>query len=142
MVGFVLVGKDALALGAELSHAVVPGSGIMYIGGYYGPDPVAIDANGSVLWQASSGSDDIYWLESIELTSDGLACVYGNMDEQCNSGTVIYDYNGAVKEIVSPVRALTSSSFLHTAQYSASFFTASSYRLALARSSVWYSNAS
>ncbi len=92
--------RDTIILGANISHAVVPGSGILYIGGYYGPDPVAIDANGIVLWQANSGRDDIYWLCKIDATSDGLVCAYGTLGEQGIPGTVIYDYNGAVKEIV------------------------------------------
>ena len=95
-----LLSKESINLGASISHAVVSGSGILYIGGYYGPDPVAIDANGIVLWQANSGRDDIYWLCKIEATSDGLVCAYGTLGEQGNPGTVIYDYNGAVKEIV------------------------------------------
>ncbi len=52
-----LLSNDVQNLGAGLCHAVVPGNGIMYIGGFHGPDPVAIDANGNVLWQADSGSD-------------------------------------------------------------------------------------
>ncbi len=95
-----LLSKDSIILGASISHAVVSGSGIMYIGGYYGPDPVAIDSNGIVLWQASSGRDDIYWLCKIEATGDGLVCAYGTLGEQGIPGTVIYDYNGAVKQIV------------------------------------------
>ena len=94
-----MLSKDAISLGASVSHVVVPGNGILYIGGYYGPDPVAIDANGSVLWQASSGRDDIYWLCKIELSSEGLVCAYGSLGGEGIPGTVIYDFNGAVKEI-------------------------------------------
>ncbi len=93
-----LLSKDAQNLGAGLCHAVVPGNGIMYIGGFHGPDPVAIDANGNVLWQSDSGSDAT-WLYSIELTSDGIRCAYDNMDGAGNPGAVIYDYSGAVKEV-------------------------------------------
>lgn len=90
---------ETVHLGGSLSYAV-GGMGVTYIGGYYGPDPVAIDANGRVLWQAHSGSADIYWLEGIELRADGLACAYGSVDAEGTSGTVVYDYNGAVVEIV------------------------------------------
>ncbi len=92
-----LLSNDVQNLGAGLCHAVVPGNGIMYIGGFHGPDPVAIDANGNVLWQADSGSD-ASWLYGIELTSDGIRCAYDNMDGEGNPGVVIYDYSGAVKE--------------------------------------------
>ena len=91
-----LISKDALSLGGSICHAVVPGNGIAFIGGYYGPDPVAIDANGNVLWQASSGAEAT-WLASIELTSDGLLCAYGNVDGQGNPGSIVYDYSGNVK---------------------------------------------
>ena len=94
-----LLTKDDISLGASVSHAVA-GNGVLFIGGYYGPDPVAIDANGRVLWRASSGSDDIYWLYNIELTSDSLICAYDNIGSDGASGSVIYGYNGAVKEIV------------------------------------------
>ena len=93
-----LLSNDVQNLGAGLCHAVVPGNGIMYIGGFHGPDPVAIDANGNVLWQADSGSDAT-WLYGIELTSDGIRCAYDNMDGEGNPGVVIYDYSGAVKEV-------------------------------------------
>ena len=92
-----LLSNDVQNLGAGLCHAVVPGNGIMYIGGFHGPDPVAIDANGNVLWQADSGSDAT-WLYGIELTSDGIRCAYDNLDGAGNPGVVIYDYSGAVKE--------------------------------------------
>ncbi len=92
-----LLSKDDVSLGAGVVHAVVPGSGIVYIGGYYGPDPVAIDANGRVLWQSDAGSDTINWLQGIELTADGLKCAYGDTDGAGTPGTVLYDYNGAVK---------------------------------------------
>ena len=89
-----LLGTDEVHLGASVSYAV-GGNGIVYIGGYYGPDPVAIDANGTVLWQSNVGSDDIYWLTDIELKSDGIVCTYDNMGGV--TGTVEYDYSGNVK---------------------------------------------
>ena len=90
-----LLGTDEVDLGASLSHAV-NGMGVAYIGGYYGPDPVAIDANGTVLWQASSGRDDVTWLRDIELTADGLVCGYDNIGGA--AGTILYDYSGNVRE--------------------------------------------
>ena len=89
--------RDTVHLGASISRAVDAG-GTMYIGGYYGPDPVAIDMNGNVLWQANSGSDDIFWLYSLELRDNGIACHYGSMGPE-DSGWVLYDFNGQVVEI-------------------------------------------
>ncbi|MDO4867192.1 MAG: SH3 domain-containing protein [Clostridia bacterium] len=91
--------RDTVHLGASISRAVDAG-GTMYIGGYYGPDPVAIDMNGNVLWQSDSGSDDIFWLYSMELRDNGIACHYGSMGES-DSGWVLYDFNGQVVEITS-----------------------------------------
>ena len=90
-----LLSRDDTPLGGGICHAV-GGNGILYVGGYYGPDPVAIDANGTVLWQSDSGSDDIYWLYDIELTADGIVCSYDNIGDS-GAGTVIYDYSGNVK---------------------------------------------
>ena len=81
----------AVNLGASLSHAV-DNDGTMYITGYYGPDPVCVDAEGRVLWQASAGSDDIIWPYNVAVTDEGVAVDYEIMsyDPAC-SGQVIYD---------------------------------------------------
>ena len=91
--------RDTMHLGASISR-VVDAGGTMYIGGYYGPDPVAIDMNGNVLWQSDAGSDDIFWLYSMELRDNGIACHYGSMGDS-DSGWVLYDFNGQVVEITS-----------------------------------------
>ena len=78
------------ALGASITWAT-SGQGILYIGGYYGPDPVAIDCNGNVLWEANSGN--CAWLSAMELTEDRLICRYDQMDVG-GSGQVVYDLNG------------------------------------------------
>ena len=77
------------ALGASISHAV-NGEGTMYIGGYYGPDPVAIAADGTVLWTALLDSNDIFWLYDMELQDETLAAHYDYLGD-ANSGWVIYD---------------------------------------------------
>lgn len=94
-----LMSKDDVSLGASVSHAL-SGMGVLYIGGYYGPDPVAIDASGVVLWQSYAGSDDIYGLNNIELRTDGIACSYSFVNSDGISGTVIYSYDGVVTEVV------------------------------------------
>jgi len=62
-------------LGGSITWAVGE-DGTMYIGGYYGPDPVAISADGEVLWQSSSGDDDAYWLYDLWLTPDSVWAIY------------------------------------------------------------------
>lgn len=90
--------KKDLDLGGSISRGV-DANGIAYIGGYYGPDPVAIDAAGNVLWQASSGNENATWLYNLELRNDGIACYYSNMAGG-DSGCIVYDYNGMLKEVV------------------------------------------
>lgn len=90
--------KKDLNLGGSISH-VVDGNGVAYIAGYYGPDPVAIDANGKVLWQASSGSAEATWLYRMELSDEGIACSYGKMAGE-EYGTIVYDFSGNVVSIV------------------------------------------
>ena len=90
--------KDDVFLGGSISRAV-GGNGVIYVGGYYGPDPVAIDAGGNVLWQASSGDLKATWMYAIELQSDGILCRYSNMGND-NTGAVVYDFNGAVKDVI------------------------------------------
>ncbi|MBO4299194.1 MAG: hypothetical protein J5602_01910 [Clostridia bacterium] len=85
-------------LGASLSCAMTE-DGTMYIGGYYGPDPVAIDVDGRVLWQADSGSDDIFWLYEIELTDEGVAAHYDSFPDSTVGGWVVYGLDGTVKEL-------------------------------------------
>ena len=90
--------KKDLNLGGSISH-VLDGNGITYIGGYYGPDPVAIDPAGNVLWKASSGSAEATWLYRMELSDEGIACSYGKMAGE-DYGTIIYDFSGNVVSIV------------------------------------------
>ena len=83
-------------LGASNSWAA-DDFGMLYIGGYYGPDPVAIDINGKVLWEADS--EGCYWLYKIELRDNALWCWYDVMDgNPDHSGEVIFGLNGAIIE--------------------------------------------
>ena len=93
------LGEDVVSLGGSLSHAV-GADGTMYIGGYYGPDPVAISADGEVLWQSSSvyGEGDGYpmefwWLYALELGPDGLTATY-DMSADERAGQVLYSLDG------------------------------------------------
>ena len=81
------------------SCAAVAEDGTMYLGGFLGPDPVAVDASGNVLWHSSVGRDDVYWLYDIQLEEDGLHCRYEWCTEE-GEGTVIYDYEGNLVEVL------------------------------------------
>ena len=91
--------NEVVDLGGSLSCAVAE-DGTMYIGGYYGPDPVAISADGKVLWQSSSvyGEGDgypldFYWLYELELGPDGLTATY-DMSADERGGQVLYSLDG------------------------------------------------
>ena len=83
-------------LGASITHAVA-NDGTMYIGGYYGPDPVCISADGKVKWESSSmhteyGMEiEFCWLNDIIVLSDGIAAHYNDCDGPAWVG---YDTNG------------------------------------------------
>ena len=84
------------SLGAGNSWAVSD-DGWTYIGGYYGPDPVAIDPSGNVRWRADS--QGCYWLYMMEVRDDGLWCWYDVMDgDHEQSGEVIFGLDGTLLE--------------------------------------------
>ena len=97
------LGDDVVNLGGSLSCAVGE-DGTAYIGGYYGPDPVAISVDGELLWQSSSvyGEGDGYpldfaWLYKLELGPDGLLATYDlGMDDQGTEcgGEVLFGLDG------------------------------------------------
>lgn len=94
--------KEDVFLGGSISTAI-GSDGTLYIGGYYEPTPVAIAADGRVLWQSDSSAREAQWLYRIELTDSGVAASYSSLkgtDGQ-SDGTIVYDYNtGAEKEIL------------------------------------------
>lgn len=81
---------DACDLGAGTT-AAVDADGRIYIGGYYGPDPVCIDVDGNLVWQ--SDSEGCYWLYDIQVESDRIVCTYDMMPDG-ESGTVSFDMSG------------------------------------------------
>ena len=87
--------NELIDLGGSISHAV-DSSGVMYIGGYYGPDPVAIAPNGYILWQASAGKREIYWLSGIEITRNGIAASYDHMNRSGDAGRVHFNWDGKI----------------------------------------------
>ena len=79
-------------LGAGITHAVTD-DGTLYIGGYYGPDPVAIDVRGNVLWQSDSGG--CAWLDQVNLGDEEIACHYDLMSDSDGGGWVYFRYDGS-----------------------------------------------
>lgn len=79
-------------LGASITHARAD-DGTLYIGGYYGPDPVAIDVRGNVLWRSDSGG--CAWLYEINLGDEEIACHYDLMSDADGGGWVYFRYDGS-----------------------------------------------
>ena len=77
-------------LGASCTYAVAQ-DGTMYIGGYYGPDPVAISVDGAELWSADSKG--AYWLYKLELAENGLVATYSvSANDYEKEARIVYDY--------------------------------------------------
>lgn len=90
---------DQINLGGSLSWAVDK-SGRMYVCGYYGPDPVAIDMNGEVVWEAALNTTDIYWPYEMEVREDCLAVHYSCTDGQGGTpGWVRFDWAGNMLDV-------------------------------------------
>ena len=87
-----------VSLGGSISYAVDE-NGNIYVGGYYGPDPVAVDMNGNILWQAQPGVE-AYWMYQIEVTPEGIVATYDCVEEHEAKGQIVYGFDGNVKEIV------------------------------------------
>ena len=87
--------SDEVSLGASLTHAVAE-NGNMYITGYYGPDPVAITADGEVLWQSHVENEDVFWPYQIELQTNAIVVRYDSYSQSNEYGfyVVFFDYNG------------------------------------------------
>lgn len=92
------VPNATVSFGGSISYAV-DAAGTAYIGGYYGPDPVAVDVNGQVLWQAVPGYD-AYWMSQIEVTESGIVTTYDCIDEHEAAGQITYGFDGAVLDVV------------------------------------------
>lgn len=81
-------------LGGSISAATAS-DGTMYIGGFYGPNPAAISAQGEILWQ-SNLDDDIYWLNGIRVTEEGIIAGYDCVYEHEREGEVCFGFDGSV----------------------------------------------
>lgn len=83
-----LVSSAACPLGDAGVYAIEQNTGILYIAGTDGPDPVAISSDGIVLWTSKIDDPDVYGCQSITLRPNGIEVTY-------ESGkTVKLEYNG------------------------------------------------
>lgn len=65
-------------------------NGMSYVGGYFGPDPVAIDENGNIIWESYAGQD-YFWLYKLERASGGLLAYYEAVETGDSGGRICYD---------------------------------------------------
>lgn len=85
-----------VSLGGSITGAV-GSDGSMYIGGYYGPDPVGISADGKVLFESESlyegeyGPATFYWLHEISVQENGITARYENGDMPVKAS---FDFSG------------------------------------------------
>lgn len=86
--------KTACSLGDASVFTVGANTGILYVTGSDGPDPIAISAEGSVLWRSEIDDPDVYGPESIKLNPNDIEICY-------ESGqTVKLEYDGEVISIL------------------------------------------
>lgn len=78
---------EALSFGGMTGYT---SNGMSYVGGYFGPDPVAINEDGDILWSAPA-EQDFYWLYKLERASDGLLAWYEASGAGDNGGRICYD---------------------------------------------------
>lgn len=79
-------------LGGDITSAVDT-DGTMYIAGFYGPDPVAVSAEGKLLWSSDCGDEDIYWPYQIRVFEDSIVTDYDSGNEDGHY-VVCYDKTG------------------------------------------------
>ena len=91
-----VITPDETSLGAGISWTSA-GDGTLYIGGYYGPDPVAIGRGGEVLWK--SDSQGSFWLNGMRLEEGVLVCDYDSMDDTGeHAGQILYSLDGELMD--------------------------------------------
>lgn len=80
--------KDECTFGDAAVITVGEDTGILYIAGTDGPDPVAISSEGSILWRSEVDDPEIYEPSSIVLNPNDIEVIY-------NSGKIVtLEYNG------------------------------------------------
>lgn len=77
--------REQVSLGASITYAV-DDFGSMYICGYYGPDPVAIGADGTLLWASSVENPDVFWPYEIRVVEGGIVVCYDSLSQTSVNG--------------------------------------------------------
>ena len=85
--------RDECSFGNASATAAGQESGVLYIAGKDGPDPIAVDADGTILWRADIDDPEVFEPKGIVLNPDGIEVKYGS------GKTVILDYDGTVVSI-------------------------------------------
>lgn len=81
------------SLGDAAVYTVGSLTGILYIAGSDGPDPIAISAEGNILWKTDIDDPEVYGPKEIKLNPNDIQVIY-------ESGkTVMLEYNGELISI-------------------------------------------
>ncbi len=82
--------KDECAFGDAAVITVRDDTGILYIAGTNGPDPIAVSSEGTILWRAEIDDPEVYEPTLITLNPSDIEVIY-------NSGrSVLLEYSGEV----------------------------------------------
>ena len=85
--------KTSCSLGDAAVFTVGENTGILYVTGSDGPDPVAISSEGNVLWRSAIDNPDVYGPKSIRLNPNDIEISY-------ESGKIVkLEYNGELINI-------------------------------------------
>ena len=80
--------KDECSIGDAAVITIDDESGIMYVAGTDGPDPVAIDADGRIMWRSDVGDPEVFEPQEIILNPTDIKVIYGS------GKIVMLEYNG------------------------------------------------
>lgn len=86
--------KSSCSLGDAAVFTVGENTGILYVTGTDGPDPVAISSEGNVLWRSAIDDPEVYGPKSIHLNPNDIEVSY-------ESGKIVkLEYNGELINIL------------------------------------------
>ena len=80
--------KDECSIGDASVITIDDESGILYVAGTDGPDPVAIDIDGRIMWRSDVGDPEVFEPQEIILNPTDITVTYGS------GKTVMLEYNG------------------------------------------------
>ena len=84
-----IIPAKELQMSGCISYVVDDSTGMIYMCGYYGPDPVAISPDGDIRWRADADNDDIYWPYHLSLENGVVVTRYGGY---CEYGEFVVAY--------------------------------------------------